>query len=233
MAKPRTVVLPNYPPTLLTPRGKSWNGKDIDDCLDSLADHYRLDCRLSEIPPFTAGRVIDKELMFWMGTCMGLMRDFVPAFGKEKSKVGTPKQNHTKVDGLFPHAHEARLVQIVDALRRILTDRELPSTNTAAYKQLLRILKVSPAPLWRYGKYRKASAFQQAWKDIPKDVRDRPDSYFPLQLPKWDFPKEAHLEVIAAGRGHPSSRCNTGRVSQAPVHGAPIRNPAVSPSVTG
>ena len=77
----------------------------------------------------------------------------------------------------------------------------MPSTNTAAYKQLLRSLKVSPAPLWRYGKCRKASAFQQAWKDIPKDVRDRPNSYFPLHLPQWDFPKEAHLEVVDAGRG--------------------------------
>ena len=42
--------------------------------------------------------------MFWMGLAWGLMRDFVPAFGKEKPTVGTPKQKHTKVDGVFPHA---------------------------------------------------------------------------------------------------------------------------------
>ena len=164
-----------------------------------------------------------------MGLAWGLMRDFVPAFGKEKPNVGTPKQKHTKVDGAFPHAHEARLVQIVGALRRILTDRERPSTNTAAYNQLLKILKVSPAPLWRYGKHRKVSALQQAWKDIPKDVRNRPDSYFPLHLPQWDFPKGASSRSGSCWKRaiHPRDATH-GRVFQARVHGAPFRNPAAS-----
>jgi hypothetical protein len=206
LAKPRTVVLPDYPPSLLKLaslfKPPDHSRHDIcEQLLDSLAEHYRLDGRFSDLPPSKPGDLPDKELQLWMGLAWGLMRDFVPAFGKEKPKVGTPKQKHTKVDGAFPHAHEARLVQIVGALRRILTDRERPSTNTAAYNQLLKILKVSPAPLWRYGKHRKVSAFQQAWKDIPKDVRDRPNSYFPLHLPQWDFPKELHLEVVAAGRG--------------------------------
>jgi hypothetical protein len=200
MAKRRTVVVPDYPDILLTPRGSHWSGADIDECLDALAVHYRLNGRFSKLP----AQIItseSEELRLWMGLAWGLMHDFVPAFGKEKPKVGTPKQIHTKVDGVFPHAHEARLVQIVGALRRMLTDRELPSTNTAAYNQLLRILKVSPAPLWRYGKYRKVSAFQQAWKNIPKDVRDKPNSFFPVHLPQWDFPKALHLEEVAAGRG--------------------------------
>jgi hypothetical protein len=210
MAKRQPVVLPDYPQILLTPRrgGGSWDGKHIDDCFDALADHYRLKCRFSDLPSHI-GVLPDKETKFWMGLAWGLVRDFVPAFGKEKPKVGTPKQIHTQVDGVFPHAHEARLVQIVGALRRMLTDRELPSTKTAAYNQVLRILKVSPAPLWRYGKYRKVSAFQQAWKSIPKDVRDKPNSYFPLHLPQWDFPKKLHLEVVMLEEGDPSPRCNT------------------------
>jgi hypothetical protein len=209
LPKRRTTVLPDYPPNLLKPTDYS-RAEVFEQLLDSLAEHYRLDGRFSDLPatkpgpppkPGDASFFANRELRLWMDLAWRLMCDFVPAFGKEKPKVGTPKQKHTKVDGAFPHAHEARLVQIVSALRRILTDRELPSTNTAAYNQLLRILKVSPAPLWRYGKHRKVSAFQQAWKDIPKDVLDKPNSYFPLHLPQWDFPKELHLEVVAAGRG--------------------------------
>jgi hypothetical protein len=209
LAKSRTVALPDYPPSLLKPTDCS-EGDVFEQLLDVLAEHYRLDGRFSDLPPPKPGPLPkpgdvlyfrNKELWLWMGLASGLMRDFVPAFGDKKPGPGKPKQKHTQRPPFFPHAHEARLVQIVSALRRILTDGELPSTNTAAYKQLLRILKVSPAPLWRYGKYRKASVFQQAWKDIPKDVRDRPDSYFPLHLPQWDFPKEHHLEVVDAGRG--------------------------------
>ena len=61
-----------------------------------------------------------------------MMRDFVPAFGGEKPTAGRPKEEHTKVDWNFPHAHEARLVQIVDAIRRLLTAGDVPSTNTTA-----------------------------------------------------------------------------------------------------
>jgi hypothetical protein len=136
-----------------------------------------------------------------MGLAWGLIRDFVPAFGKERATVGTPKKQHTKIDPRFPHAHEARLVQIVGALRGMLTERGLPSTNEAAYARLLKILKGKPAPLWRYGKLKTQGAFRQEWKAIPKEVRDNPNSYFPLQLPQWDFPKALHLEVVAAGRG--------------------------------
>ena len=199
----RTIVLPDYPEILLTPRGNHWMGSDIDQCLDALATYYRLDDRYTDLPA-RIGDVSfmeDKELMFWMRLAWGLMQDFVPAFGKEKPKVGTPKQMHTKVDALFPHAQEARLVQIVGALRHMLKERQLPSTKIAAYNQLLKILKKSPAPLWRYGKLTKASAFQQEWKAIPKDVQDNPNSYFPLHLPQMKFPSTLHLQVVAAGRG--------------------------------
>jgi hypothetical protein len=201
MAKRRTVVLPDYPPPLLRPRGNHWSGTDIDECLDALALHYQLDGRFSELPSRIGDTSESKELQLWMGLAWGLMRDFVPAFGEEKPKAGRPKEIHTKVDYLFPHAHGARLVQIVGALRRLLDDRNLPSTNTAAYSQLLKILKKSPAPLWRYGKFREVSAFQQAWKGIPEDVRDNPNSFFPLHLPQLKFPKALHLEVVAGGRG--------------------------------
>src|SRR5262245_21733158 len=141
-------------------RGNSWNGKDIDDCLDALAVHYHLNCLYSELPYQLSDMLSsmnNKEIGFWRGLAWGLMRDFVPAFGEEKPKAGRPKEIHTKVDGLFPHAHDARLVQIVRALRSLLTARDMPSTNTAAYNQLLKILRMSPAPLWRYGKYRAVS----------------------------------------------------------------------------
>jgi hypothetical protein len=208
MAKRRTVVLPDYPEILLTPgyfRGKYFDqGKAYEELLDALFQHYDIGpAKEKESERVRVRNILGRDddhnermaRLAWR-----LMLDLLPAF-HEPRKVGKPKQDHTQKEYQFPHAHEARLVQIVDALRRMLKERKLPSTRAAAYNQLLKILKRSPAPLWRYGKLTKATAFQQEWKAIPKDVQDNPNSYFPLHLPQWDYPLALHLEVVAAGRG--------------------------------
>jgi hypothetical protein len=184
LAKPRTVALPDYPPSLLKPTDHS-RGEVFEQLLDSLAEHYRLDGRFSDLPPPKPGDVSflpDKELRLWMGLAWGLIQDFVPAFQEER-KVGAPKQARTRRVWLFPHAHEARLVQIVAALRQLLDERSRPATNLAAYKALRRILEEHPAPNWRYGKLKSDAAFAQEWKKIPKHVKDDPDSHFPRRLP--------------------------------------------------
>jgi hypothetical protein len=182
MAKRQTVVVPDYPSILLTPIDWS-SGAVFDKLVDALLAHYKL----APLPPPSGplfDPATDHELdkrMASLAFC--LMQDFVPAFQKPR-KVGAPKQDHTRKEWLFPSAHEARLVQIVGALRELLAKKNLPSTNKAAYEELVRILRKNPAPHWRYGKLRKASAFAQAWKLIPKDVKDNPDSHFPARLPQ-------------------------------------------------
>ncbi|WP_147147605.1 hypothetical protein [Reyranella soli] len=182
MTKRPTVVLPDYPPILLAPIDLN-NSKAITQCLDALAIHYHLN------PPFGgfftptfnhpyAQQKVSKEEMHdrWIRLAFCLMQDFVPALRKRR-KGGRPKMPPTRVD--YPHAHAARLVQIVLALRRMLAAKGMPSTNIAAFKQLAWLLKKDAAPEWRYGNLKKASAFAQAWKSIPKSVKDRPDSYLP------------------------------------------------------
>jgi hypothetical protein len=125
MAKTKSVPLPDYPSILLFPLGSSWRGSDMDKCLDALADHYKLDMRFSELPVTgLSNGFSDKESELWFNLAWALMRDFVPAFGKERPRAGTPQQEHTKIEPMFPHAHEARLVQIVGALRRMRSDRD-------------------------------------------------------------------------------------------------------------
>src|SRR5262249_47362546 len=80
---------------------------------------------------------------------------------------------------LYPHAHEARLVQIVIALKRLLAAANRPATNQAAFKALLQMLKKRPAPQWRYGRIKKATALTQAYKGIPKRVRSNPAQFIP------------------------------------------------------
>ena len=185
MAKRRTVVLPDYPPILSTPMDLN-NNKAVAQCLDALAIHYGLN------PPFGgffspalsnpyigfAEQKVSKEEMHerWARLALCLMWDFVPAFRKRR-KGGRRKKLHTRHD--HPHAHAARLVQMVVALRRMLAAKRMLSTNVAAFKQIARTLRKQPAPEWQYGKLTKASAFAQAWKSIPKSVKDRPDSYLP------------------------------------------------------
>lgn len=186
MAKRRTVALPDYPPILFTPIDLK-NNKAMAQCLDALAIHYRLN------PPFggffsptfhdnpyvkLSGQNASKEEMHerWTRLALCLMWDFVPAFRKRR-KGGRRKKLHARHD--HPHAHAARFVQLVVALRRMLADKGMPSTNIAAFKQIARILRKEPAPEWQYGNLTKASAFAQAWKSIPKSVKDNPDSHLP------------------------------------------------------
>jgi hypothetical protein len=197
MAK-RTVELPDYPAILLTPR--DWNRISVlDKLVDALLAHYRL----PPLPPPSGKLNLDgKDDTFTRSlACLALclMQDFVPAF-KKKPNVGAPKQEHTQQEFLFPHAHEARLVQIVRSLREMLAKRQLPSTHKAAYEELIRILRKKPAPHWRYGKLRKASAFAQAWKDIPKEVKLDPDSHFPpAPFELKSLPPLPDFELVPSG----------------------------------
>jgi hypothetical protein len=177
MAKRRIqVVLPDFPPKLL----KAVDGNDkqaVSECLDALAEHYDI------ISPFDDEAVFlvsdyDEMLERWEALAFHLLRDFIPAF-RVKRRGGTPKQQHTRISAVDPYAHQARLVQMVIALRNALRTKGRPSSNTDAFKEIVRILKANPAPRWRYGNLKKASSFAQAWKAIPDDIRKNPDRYVP------------------------------------------------------
>ena len=143
MTKPRTVALPGYPPSLLEPTDYS-GGEVFGQLLDSLAEHYRLE-RYSDLPLSRPNDPpSDKELRLWMGLAWGLIRDFVPAFGKKKS--GRPRKSYTGFQ-----FHGARLVQIVRAVRQMLKEKGLPSTRLETFAEVIRILKKKPAPRWQFG----------------------------------------------------------------------------------
>jgi hypothetical protein len=197
LAKPRTVALPDYPPSLLKPTDHS-RGEVFEQLLDSLAEHYRLDGRFSDLPPSKPGDVsflAGKELQLWMGLAWGLMRDFVPAFGKKK--YGRPRASYTAT-----WLHGARLVQIVRAVRQMLKEKGLPSTTPDTFEEVVRILKKNPAPRWRYGSLTKPSSFAQEWKKLPAHIKKDPDYYIPLhpspvRKGAISFPEmERYLELV-------------------------------------
>jgi hypothetical protein len=176
------VALPDYPPNLLKPTDCS-GGDVFEQLLDSLAEHYRLDGRFSDLPPPKAGPppkpgdvlyFPNKELRLWMGLAWGLMSDFVPAFGQKK--YGRPRKSYTGFQ-----FHGARLVQIVRAVRQMLKEKGLPSTTPDTFEEVVRILKKKPAPRWRYGSLTKPSSFAQEWKKLPRHIKKDPDYYIPLQ----------------------------------------------------
>jgi hypothetical protein len=139
LAKPRTVALPDYPPSLLKPTDYS-RGEVFQQLLDLLAEHYRLGGRFSDLPDSKPNDPLpDKELELWMGLAWGLIRDFVPAFGKKK--YGRPRKSYTGFQ-----FHGARLVQIVRAVRQMLQEKGLPSTRLDTFEEVIRILKKKPAP---------------------------------------------------------------------------------------
>lgn len=171
MAKRKTVILPDYPAILLTAGA---GDKNASQCLDALAIHYGIASK--------DGRFLDKPFeefqKRWAHLAVCLARDFVPAF-RIPRKGGAPKQSRTQGHWLYPRAHEARLVQIIAALRKQLRSRAMPATNKDAYRALIRILNEKPAPKWRYGLMRKTASFAQAWKSIPSHVKSAPEAYLP------------------------------------------------------
>jgi hypothetical protein len=181
MAKRKSVALPNYPAILLAPVELD-NPVELQKCMDALAVHYHLN------PPF--GGFYDASsqeelLRRWIDLTVRLLSDFVPAF-RVRRKGGAPKQPHTQIVWQHPHAHEARLVQIVIAFRKMLHEKDMPSTNRDAFKEVLRNLKQKPAPMWRFGRMTAVSALEQAWKAIPAAVKANPDSYLPHPHPRAD-----------------------------------------------
>jgi hypothetical protein len=173
LTKPRTVALPDYPPSLLEPTDYS-RGEVFEQLLDLLGEHYRLSGRFSDLPdPKPNDPLPGKELDLWMGLAWGLIRDFVPAFGKRKS--GRPRKSYTGFQ-----FHGARLVQIVRAVRQMLKEKGLPSTRLDTFAEVIRILKKKPAPRWEFGSLTKPSSFMQEWKTLPGHIKKDPDFYIPI-----------------------------------------------------
>ena len=178
MAK-KTIRLPDFE-GVLAERGKFWskNPKDGLECVTALARHYGVTGDTSTIlEPATPPNPFPGTLDQWCMLAFRLAMDLVPAFRTAK-KGGTPKRAPQE-SSLYPSAHAARLVQIVETLQRILKAKQLPASRADAFRELARRLKVSPYPKWRYGTLRKPSSFAQAWKDIPKNVKANPHKYIP------------------------------------------------------
>ena len=181
MAKRRPKVLvPDYPPILF--KAVDWQDAEaIKSRIDALATHYGLNPAKALLDPDFFDSSSEIMAQRWKLLTFHLLCDFVPAF-RIRRKGGAPKRRLPSLT-LFPHAHEARLVQIVIALKRLLAAASRPATNQAAFKELLRHLKKHPAPQWRYGSITKTSALTQAYKQIPKSVRSSPEQFIPPPPP--------------------------------------------------
>lgn len=187
MPKRRTVTLPSYP-ALLLETGKA--NEKFPRYLDAVAVHYGITGPYGPPRGFPIG---DPPILMaaWRDLAVHLLSDFVPAF-RGIRRGGAPRQGHTQRPPLAPHAHEARLVQMINELRSQLRTKGMPSTNAAAYRALIRLLASKPAPQWRFGKLKTTSSFAQAWKAIPQTVKQNPELFLPQRAPKSNSRTDSH-----------------------------------------
>jgi hypothetical protein len=183
--KRRQVELPDYPEVLLKPLPSPATADQIAPSLDALIKHYGIGASshaLTANPYLESGTA--KKRFPWEELAQRLMQDFVPAFKNRKRKTA-PKQG---VHLLYPHAHEAWLVRLVDAHQAKLKAKDATATRSAAFDALLETLRRHPAPSWRFGKVKKQS-LAQAWKGIDRDVKRNPNKYLPPKpQPAYDGP---------------------------------------------
>lgn len=186
MAKRKTVQIPNYR-GLLSTTGVAYESDDnARRCLDALGVYYGLTA------PF--GGFLGRETSTaeksrrWMLLAICLASEVVPAF-RIPAKGGPPKRAQKKLSAAYPHADEARLVQMVAAIRTLLLNLEQTAARTDAFRELIRLLKKKPAYDWYYGELTKVSSFVQAWKKIPRDVRAAPENYLPPIVSDGDAEK--------------------------------------------
>jgi hypothetical protein len=178
----KTVNLPEYSGLLLQ-RGKFWSSdpKTGIECIEALAEHYRVGRAGVLLPArkmFDPSKSIQERAEDWMSLAIHLATDVVPAF-RQIRRGGAPKRSHTRSSPSFPHAHEARLVQLTLSWQQTLKLRGLPSSRKDAFRELIKLGLGKKHPHWRFSAYSKPSSLAQAWKKIPKQVKENPASYAP------------------------------------------------------
>jgi hypothetical protein len=185
----KRIPLPNYPSILLSAALLNTD-EQKRECFDALAIHYKLN---SPVGGFFDQKISNEEMSErWESLALHLILDFIPAF-RGRRKGGAPKQPHTQESHAYPHAHKARLVQIVSALKLMRKTDGMSATNMDAYGALIGILKRNPAPNWKYGKIRSKLSFVQAWKAIPKSVRSEPEKFLPPSRNRDEPAKDGRL----------------------------------------
>ena len=96
----------------MTPGNARTSDNSLFQCLEALGLHYRLN---SSFGGFIDDSLTKDEMgNRWLRLSMALMADFVPAF-KIRRRGGAPSWVQRRNSPAYPHAHAARLVQIVVA----------------------------------------------------------------------------------------------------------------------
>jgi hypothetical protein len=182
LASKKSVVQPNYSGVLLQ-RGRFWSSDPQVgvECIEALAEHYKVGVDLNNVfgprPKFMdPSKSLQNQALDWMSLAVRLASDIVPAF-RQLRKGGRPKRKRSDLG--FRYAHEARLVQLTLACQQTLKAQDLPSRRTDAFRVLVKLRLGKSYPSWRFATLAKASSFAQAWKQIPKQVRDNPTKYLP------------------------------------------------------
>lgn len=160
-----------YPSVLLKTSAAQGSATAYSRCLDALAQHYNLPVPFEKEglpPPEMAKR--------WELLAMSMAVDVFPAF-QDRSEAGAPSR--VKRSSIWPHAHEARLVEWVIALESRPNSNAQKLTRMAAFGEIIALLKRNPAPHWKYGRYTKAASLAQAWKLVPDSVKLAPAAFIP------------------------------------------------------
>jgi hypothetical protein len=111
----------------------------------------------------------------WHDLAVSLLRVHVRAFAL-RGRAGRKQQSHRIPYRFYPFASEARLVQLVDHFKSDIARSGRRPKNRDA---LRKILEITAKYQWRYRDRRKMVTLEEAWKKIPKDVRERPSEFLP------------------------------------------------------
>jgi hypothetical protein len=123
-----------------------------------------------------AGTHIDQAFSeIWHDLAMSLLRVHVRAFAL-RGRAGRKQQSHRIRYYFYPFASEARLVQLVDHFKSEIDRSGRRAKNRDAFRI---ILKTTAKYQWRYRDRRMMETLEEAWKKIPKDVRERPSDFLP------------------------------------------------------
>jgi|FEC22Drversion2_1045045.scaffolds.fasta_scaffold00665_22 hypothetical protein len=111
----------------------------------------------------------------WADFAFAVIREYVPAFMVARPS-GSRKKPHQERGIAWPHAHEARLVQLVKHFQNENIRLGLARTRPEAFKK---VAKHSNGYHWKYKDLKKPGAFAQEWKKIPADVKENPSRFLP------------------------------------------------------
>jgi hypothetical protein len=144
-----------------------------------------------------AGTHIDQAFSdLWHDLAVSLLRVHVRAFAV-RGRAGRKQKSHRIPYRFYPFASEARLVQLVGHFKSDIARSGRRAKNRDAFRK---ILGTSAKYQWRYRDHREMVSLEEAWKKIPKAVRDQPSDFLPPEGLRPDAADRRRLNSPGANR---------------------------------